>query len=114
MPRGGGRSGCTQRFEMGEPAQDFFAGVFGTLEGVEVAACDPTEVLPDQLPCTVQSSALQFARMGACDEGQRALVRVLLKRGQQAVRHGAVNGGFHVTLVAQAVSGMRRQGFQPM
>lgn len=114
MPRGGGRSGGTQRFEMGEPAQDFFAGLFGAFEGVEVAACDPTEVLPDQLPCTVQSSALQFARMGACDEGQRALVRVLLKRGQQAVRHGAVDGGFHVTLVAQAVSGMRRQGFQPM
>ena len=57
MPRGGGRSGGTQRFEMGEPVQDFFAGVFGALEGVEVAACDPAEVLADQLASPVQAAA---------------------------------------------------------
>lgn len=88
------------RLEVGEPAQDFVAGAFGVLKGVKVAARDPAEVLTDQLACAVQAPAAQFARMGACDEGQRALVWVLLKGCQQAVRHRAVDGGFHVTLVA--------------
>jgi len=31
--------------------------MFGTLEGVEVAACDPAEVLADQLAGPVQAAA---------------------------------------------------------
>lgn len=107
-------SGCVLRLEVDEPAQDFVAGAFGVLEGVEVAASDPTEMRPDQLACAAQPTSSQFARVGAGDEGQGALVWVLPKGRQKAVGHGAVDGRFDFSLVAQPIDGGRRQGFQPM
>lgn len=107
-------SGGVLRLEVGEPVQDFVAGAFGVLEGVEVAARDPTEMRSDQLACAAQATPPQFARVGAGDEGQGALVWVLSKGSQQAVGHGAVDGRFDFSLVAQPIGGGRRQGFQPM
>ena len=90
---------------MSEPAQHLVAGPNGAFERVEVSARDPAEVGADQLVGATQAALPQLLGVRARDEGHGTLEGVLAERGEQAVRHGAVDRCFDVSLKAQPATG---------
>lgn len=90
--------------EMVEPPQNFVSCGLRCFEGIQVGAVNPAEVRSDKLAHAAQSAAAQFSGVGACDERQRAVMRVARKLRQQAMGQGAVDGGFDVTAISQVVA----------